>query len=338
MASLFSEATAYRFDYHDAPIRQSDSRRYVEDNRYWVHTEYFNSKIGKTIRCIDYCVDSRHYSVNLHIWYPDALNHNEIFMFAPYRKNDLDARIKALIKRGFSHEDAFKLDDVYCYAIDNCQLTSETLCPLLFFCTGDLGTCAGDYTAMCEKLASKGYVVVALENTHENRLTINDIEYAYLAMRTYNTTTEDMFYNQMDFARAGIIGHLHGGSLAYTMCTQNDRFKAGISLDGMPFITDKAYCDNDVPFMIMFSEEMHNDTETYNVPNAHLYQQYVPIAVTIPKLKRNGFSDLAILKDLPPYKDNKQLLDLEALAGTVEGEKTITLINTYIVDFFAKNL
>lgn len=331
------QANAYRVDYHDAPVRHLDGPCYQADKYYWVHTEYFNRKIGKTIRHVDYITGSTHHAVDLHIWYPNALDVNEIFLFAPYRRNDLEARRKALLKRGFSYEDIFKLNDLYCYASDNGPFSSRELCPMIFFCIGNLGTSASDYTGICEKLASEGYVVVAIERQHE--LSKDDVDCAYYALAKYNRKKSDMFYNQLDFERVGIIGHLHGGSLAYTLCREDRRFKAGVSMDGLPFGAGDL-CELYGPFKFLFSEFTYQKNHVLQeILKRRLITQVLHAeTVIIPQLKPQGFSDLVILKDLPPYNINKHLLDLEAMTGAVPGEETLKLINKHIVDFFKKCL
>ncbi len=41
-----------------------------------------------------------------------------------------------------------------------------------------------------------------------------------------------------------------------------------------------------------------------------------------------------VLKELSVYKDNKHLVNLEAITGTADGYKTIELINDAMVKFF----
>ncbi len=333
----FCEVMPHRADYTDLDVAQNTGSNYLLDAREWVSGEFFGCKIGKTIRSVSYCLPSdlipgcdSHYSVDLHIWYPNALDTTAVFLTFPYRENDIESRRKQLLKRGFSHKDVFDLDSLCCHAGPNSPFSSRSICPLVFFCPGDLGTSAGDYTAICEKLAGKGYVVVAIESRF-NKISVADVNCAYNHLMKYNCTKDDMFYNQLDFDRVGIIGHLHGGSIAYELCiTKDDRFNAGASMDGMPFSQANARSKMPESFMFLFSEEKIHQARAIQVDHSQVS--------IIPQLKSQGFSDLLLLKDFSPYKNNKHLLDLEALTGTAEGVKTITLINQYLVDFFAHSL
>ncbi len=338
--AVFAQMNAYKIDYFDQGLaRDSEDLR----SRHWVSCPTGHSQIGKTVRRTMYNASagahiSGSQTLSLHIWYP--IYHGEIFTYVRYRDWDNEWIKKQLIRRGFSHEDVFKFDDLCCRAENEYPFStvSEKL-PVIFFCPGDLGTLVADYTAICEELASRHYIVVAVENIQHNRVVIGDVLCAYEQLMKFNGDTEDMFHNRVDFGRVGIMGHLYGGSVAYKLCREDIRFRAGISLDGVPFGIEKMH-ELYGPFKFLFSEFTCDKNRVLQevLERRHLTQVLHAEIEIIPQLKPLGFSDLVILKDLPPYNSNKHLLDLEAMTGAVDGVKTMAIINEYIVDFFKRCL
>ncbi len=189
-------------------------------------------------------------------------------------------------------------------------------------------------------------------NADEQRMWAEDVQCVLDHLMQYNADAKDKFYDLLDPNRAGIIGHSMGGSTAFRLCMQDPRFKAGVSLDASPWSSDAKVSSLTKPFLFIFAEQTLEDlhacdeelAQKYNMDVAvvrgfrSVSQQEVREDVVIPGLMHGGFSDLLLIKEVPVYKNNKHIINLEAMTGTAEGKKTIQLINKHIVDFFNSNL
>ncbi len=311
----------------------------------------------------------------LHIWYPT--HRGEVHPLIPYRLDEISETKEKMLKMGFPEEDLNNLDVVYSHAPwDEKPWEFGVSFPLILFSHGYLASPL-DYTAFCEELASHGFVVASVAHTYYTqqvvfpdgrkitaapelytcptvpnkdvqKLWTLDVQCALSYLAQCNTLKHDPFYNFLDLDRVGVIGHSMGGATAYTLCTQDQRFKAGMSLDAAFWITDPHISTLNKSFLCIFAEEsikglqlsVQEIAQKYGVEASYmqefrdLSQQVVRADVVIPDILHSGFSDLLFLKELPVYKNNKHIFDLEAMTGTAEGKKTIQLINKHIVDFF----
>lgn len=315
----------------------------------------------------------------LHIWYPT--HRGEVHPLIPYRLDEISETKEKMLKLGFPEGDLNNLDVVYSHApCDEKPWEFGVSFPLILFSHGYLASPL-DYTAFCEELASHGFVVASVAHTYYTpqvvfpdgrkitaapefytrptvpnrdvqKMWTLDVQCALSYLAQCNTLKHDPFYNFLDLDRVGVIGHSMGGATAYMLCTQDQRFKAGVSLDAAFWITDPHISTLNKPFLCIFAEEsikglqlsVEEIAQKYGVDASYmqefrdLSQQVVRADVVIPDILHSGFSDLLILKELPVYKNNKHVFDLEAMTGTAEGKKTIQLINKHIVDFFNSNL
>ena len=136
--------------------------------------------------------------------------------------------------------------------------------PVIFFEHGYILSMPESYTAICEELASHGYIIVAIAHTDyafkvefpdgtlidydKNKLTtmatdyykledqavwLKDNEIVLKALKGYSEDQKDFFFNVCDMNMLGIIGHSFGGVIAQKLCFHTSLFKAGISLDGI---------------------------------------------------------------------------------------------------------
>mgnify|MGYP002223822330 CR=1 FL=1 len=348
----------------------------------------------------------------VHIWYPSA--RGEVYPYVVYRQDEIADTKRSLIANGFPEEDVKNLDFIYTHAVaDEQPLHGLSPYPVILFSHGYLGLMPEDYTALCEELASHGYIVASVAHTYyaprvifpdgriitaapelyfqqscpsadEQRMWADDVQCALDHLLQYNADTHNTFFNLLDPERVGVIGHSMGGSTAYRLCTEDSRFKAGVSFDALLWSTDQKVSELTKPFLFMFAEQdphtsdeklaqyygryisyvkifenvstgaeqVKKDMRTTNEERAKNHEMYLSIVknfqvicqkearvdVVIPGLMHSGFSDLLLLKDLPVYKNNKQLVDVEAITGTAKGKETIQLINKHIVDFLDAHL
>ena len=142
--------------------------------------------------------------------------------------------------------------------------------PVVLFSHG-LGICTYDYTIQLEDLASHGYIIAAVEHINDSlgvilsdqkvvpfdgalwkqypasssaseetakfyqaraKLWAEDLLFV-LNQLSFSTATEHSFpHGTLDFSRAGVFGHSHGGRSAATACLLDERIKACLNEDG----------------------------------------------------------------------------------------------------------
>lgn len=205
----------------------------------------------------------------------------------------------------------------------------------------------------------------------DQELWIADVHTALNALKKFSIDKNDMFFDLCNFNKIGMFGHSFGGSTAFYLCLQDPNFKVGIDLDNL-LLDDVDITDLHKPFLFILSESLVdelklNDEEIkkkYSENLAQTFSMTVEEAneiimkshnrmkdnfrkltqskelryIVIPGIEHMGFSDLLILKEMSIHKQNKQLIDLESIAGQVEGFSIMREINEYIVGFFDKNL
>lgn len=326
------------------------------------------------------------------IWYPATADKNSLVVYQEDAIEDAKASLK---NKGFSEQDLTILDKTYSHAVHDAEfLTKHVPYPLVLFSHGYLGCNPTIYTAFYEELASHGYIVVSIAHTYyanevkfpdgrvikpapekysqqsmpsieEEQLWTADIQFVLESLERYNTDSHNKFYNGFDFARVGIMGHSMGGLAAFELCLKDSRFKAGISLDALPFRYNIKMLHK--PFMFILSKDLIQGLYESDAELAEKMKVDIDIIVqmrkanaimiageknnyeelsasknishlVIPNIKHMGFSDFLLLKELSIYKNNKNIFDLDSIIGSADGFETINLINKNIVNFFDKSL
>lgn len=133
---------------------------------------------------------------------------------------------------------------------------------------------------------------------------------------------ESPFKGKLDLERVGIFGMSLGGAVTGQVCLEDDRFKAGVNLDGTQFGT---LIDNYLhqPFMFMNSGDSkdHND---------FVYDRTTDItySVTIKGSSHMDFTDMFFTSPIVKKFNRKAIPD----------ERMYLVANAYIVAFFDKYL
>ena len=216
------------------------------------------------------------------------------------------------------------------------------------------------------KPAPEKYAQQSLPTKQEEDLWVADIQFVADSLHNFNNDAQDAFHNMLDMKKIGIVGHSMGGSAAYAVCVKDSRFKVGISLDSLPFESGIISALNK-PFLIILAQETIDnmyasdqefaarmqvdiaDVQKMRAINATMLaaekNNYEDIASSksvsckiIPDIRHMGFSDLLLLKELPLYKNHKDIIDMDAGLGATDGSKTVPLINEYMVTFLKANL
>lgn len=130
------------------------------------------------------------------------------------------------------------------------------------------------------------------------------------------------FKDKLDINNMGVFGHSFGGATAGQVCAADKRFKAGINMDGSPFLI---YNNLSQPFMLMTSLESKKSI----IDGYHPKQKLLIVAVN--NAEHNDFTDMTIL--LSWLKS----IGTDIL-GKIDGEKQENIMNDYILSFFNQYL
>lgn len=155
--------------------------------------------------------------------------------------------------------------------------------PVVLFTHG-AGTTMEVHMSQCEDLASRGYIVVAIDHTYASAATVfpNRVVSQREATTDFNTPepaeiiTEIMatdskfvidqleemnegkihsiFKEKLNLNKIGVIGHSIGGAVAYNLANNDPRVKAAINLDGVVYITPN---ENMAPYLMLANDKYH---------------------------------------------------------------------------------
>jgi len=207
-------------------------------------------------------------------WYPSVKNTQ--VNFAKYQS---DALKKELIDAGFTLNNFRGLDKIRSNAILQVSIfPAKEKYPVVIFSHG-FGMSRFLYSAICEELASRGYIVVGIDHPYAAELVrfpdgrevyqnaqniedklinlnaaISDVSFVIDNLETINAQEESTFYNKLDLTRIGIFGHSFGGIVTTHICRTEPRVKAGINMAG-PLFGENTTTPFNKPFMFLLGEE-----------------------------------------------------------------------------------
>lgn len=325
----------------------------------------------------------------IHIWYPAEISEKNPLV--NYYTQDEKAEAVASFKRkGYPEKDINNLEMVCTHAVHEAKpLQKNRPFPVVLFSHGYLGCTPILYSAFCEELASHGYIVVSIAHTYfaekvtfpsgrticpspekyksqsmpspeEQEIWIKDVKFVIDALSMFNINQNNIFFNFFDLKHIGMFGHSMGGVIAFQTCLKDERVKAGISLDGIPFNEIINIADLKKPFMFILAQDSLDSlkasdeelAQKFNVDielikkmrkgamDLHNYDEILKSKsyIIFPNIKHAGFSDLLLLKEQHIFKNNKEIVNLENMTGAVDGFSMMQTINEHIVNFFDKHL
>ena len=217
-----------------------------------------------------------------------------------------------------------------------------------------------------QELASRGFVVAAVEHTYAAVLTVfpdgrvaehnpdtlpsglSDAEYEAAAERLLDQWTGDLAFalatldgmngdpgswlqGSLDLSGIGVMGHSTGGGAAIQFCSETPRCAAGLVMDPWLLPVRDAVLENGLeqPFLTMFSETW---SSAANSGFYHTLSDGYPgelTTMTILGSAHYDFSDLPQVSPLSSYLGVK---------GPIDGDIMLTIVNAYSVDFFNAQL
>lgn len=225
--------------------------------------------------------DKRELMVN--VWYPvdpEEAEGKKVEHY-PSELGEAISLVFGLPKQLFSH-----LTTIPTHVVDGAKLsTAEESYPVLLFSPGIRSTRFQSMTAI-EELVSHGYIVVGMDHPYTSaKVTFPDgRSVLYVPDPAYDTSAElyehnvegvgiraadasfvldtltawneadpnGLFEGKLDMERVGIFGHSYGGATTAEAMAQDDRFKAGVSLEG-GFWGEVAHTGLKQPFMYMMT-------------------------------------------------------------------------------------
>ena len=299
----------------------------------------------------------------LQVWYP--ANPNSDTSHAPWMN---DAPIFAREIAKFFELPEFFLDHlelVQTPAYQNAQLKpSNSAYPVVIFSHGWSGFAAQN-TGQALELASRGYIVAAVQHTYGAIVTIfpdgeiaynnpnalpddvpeneydqaahilaeqwaSDIGFALDFFEEESTDPDSQFFTTIDLEAVGVFGHSTGGGAAIQFCGTDSRCKSVLGMD--PFMTpvSEQVLENGIPqpAFFMFSQAWVDIVDSKN--NRLFKRFYANLdpstrVIGIQGTTHYDFSDLPMLSPIASRL---------GLKGPLNGERVIEITNAYLIDFF----
>jgi len=226
--------------------------------------------------------------------------------------------------------------------------------PVVLFTPGYTATFT-DYTFLLEDLASRGYVVASVDHTYEatvvefpdgrmiqsavgshfndswqlDEQTLSqvlatrqaDLEFVVNQLEQMNTIPGAPFNGKLDTSRIGLMGHSLGGEATLTGLQQDQRFRAGVLLEGA--VADESVMPTSTPLLILAAGRVHWDQNECslwsNLTGPH-------VAVNL----QGG-------EHLTP-SDAVWLAKGAISTGTMGPDRAVAAIRDYVAAFFDENL
>jgi len=240
--------------------------------------------------------------------------------------------------------------------------------PIIVFSHGWNGFGAQN-TGQALELASRGYVVVALQHTYGAVVTVfpdgevaynnpsalpsgapddeydaaarllvdqwaGDISYTLDTLGNMVMDVRGSFWGAFDLNHIGIYGHSTGGGAAIQFCGTDMRCKAVLAMD--PFMTpvSEGVQENGIsqPAFFMFSQRWVDDVDSKNnrlFNRFHSNLDQTTRVIAIQGTAHYDFTDLPMLSPIAP-----QL----GLKGPLNGKRGTETVNSYLISFFALTL
>jgi len=243
--------------------------------------------------------------------------------------------------------------------------------PIVVFQPG-FGPAIYDYTVFAEDLASHGYVVVGINETESqffvsfpdgrviarsNKGNIPDnadpatadqdanrigqvwTQDAIFVMNQLELTNQDAsspFFQKLEVAHIGLLGHSFGGAVAMAVCQSDARCQAGANLDGTP-LSDTANQPTRQPFLFVsegysqpFPQGCLSDKNCQPLYAAYQQMSDQAYFVTVNGAKHFNFTDRS-LRSLPL---TRVLLKQMGIVGSMDPARGLEITSAYLAAFF----
>jgi predicted dienelactone hydrolase len=302
--------------------------------------------------------------IMIQVWYPaeaDAVGETADYL------QDLDVMGSVLAERlGLP---SFLLDHVNLVEVDAYKdvplLAADAPYPVLVFSHGLRGF-RGQNTAMARELVSRGFVVLTIDHTYGNVITVfpdgrivlynpevlsgkgqpprtsnilvttwaDDIGFALDQLAAWNETDGNEFASSLDLSKVGIFGHSTGGGATVQFCARDERCQAAVGLDAWlkPVSDEILAAGLAEPFLFLRADQwVSNDSnDNFAIAESLLAgSQEAAYLATIAGADHFDFSDLPLFSPLTP-----QL----GLSSTMDSEYVVEMMTSMTSAFFRQEL
>jgi len=204
------------------------------------------------------------------------------------------------------------------------------------------------YTSLIEDIVSHGFIVLSINHPYVSGITVfpdgrkiyvsrnlmddvgirSVVEDAKFTLDTIveMNNTDPFFQGFFDLSKVGMYGHSFGGASTSICCYEDNRFKCGLTLDGV-FYIDKLPDGIKKPFLLMLAENRFNDENAQEVWDQLHSDGY---KVEINGSTHYGFTDVgALLSHLTP------LIPANLLGfGNIEPKRHVNITRSFELMFF----
>ena len=303
-------------------------------------------------------VDKR--EIMIQVWYPaEAGAEGET---AVYLEN-LDVMGSVLAER--LDLPSFLLDHVNLVEVgaqrDVPLLETDAPYPVLIFSHGLRGF-RGQNTSLARELVSHGFVVVTIDHTYANVITVfpdgrvalynpdvlsgngrpphtsntlvttwaDDIGFALDQLAVWNEEEGNAFASRLDLTKAGVFGHSTGGGATVEFCGRDDRCQAAVGLDAWltPVSQEIVTAGLAQPFLFLRADQWFGDDSGDNFAIAESLPaglEEIAYLATIAGANHFDFSDLPLFSPLTP-----QL----GLSSTMDSDYVVEMMTSMTTTFF----
>jgi predicted dienelactone hydrolase len=240
--------------------------------------------------------------------------------------------------------------------------------PLILFSHGWNGFAAQN-TGQAVELASRGFVVVALQHTYGAVVTVfpngeiaynnpsalpngapedeydtaahlladqwaGDMSYTLDVLGNMVMDVRGSFWGAFDFNRIGVYGHSTGGGAAIQFCGTDSRCRALLGMDSFMTPVSKQVLDNGVPQLafFMFSQRWVNDTDSKNNRLFSQFYSHLDTATHVIGVQGTAHYDFSDLPMLSPIASKL------GLKGPLSGKRVTEIVDDYLISFFEMTL
>ena len=140
-------------------------------------------------------------------------------------------------------------------------------------------------------------------------------------------STDSLWKGHLDLSKVGMFGHSYGGAATTICCSEDPRFKAGLTLDGVVYTT---YLTESIetPMLLMLAESRFDNGSSIEYLWEHLASD--AYRITVQGSSHYGYTDVGLL-----LKHFVPLIPGEPLGfGTIEAKRLINITKSYEIAFF----
>ena len=270
------------------------------------------------------------HQLSINLWYPsdDGLNKSNLEY-----ENYLEAANNEINAPGIPEFLFGYLKYVKTHIIKDAGISKRrSSFPVLIFSPG-IKSCDFNNIYLIESLVCQGYLVITLNES--NRIVKNERSIVLITtdilknvighLQKISHDQKSKFYGKPDLNKIGIIGYSCGGSAVIKLLSEDDKFKAGVDLNGQ-YLPGNNGGNITRPFLFMFS----NDLYLEKIKSSNDFEKfYRDIKSDTYKLIINGASEYSFT-DLPLYSP--------IFSAKLKNERAHNIISQYVLAFFNKYL